>query len=301
VPTPAVRPLVAVQCRDRLLGDTLVEWCGRQQPLVAVGPAADDAGLLRLCGTHPPDLVVLEVDRGAWSAVEVLIRIAAGPGRGPGARPAVAGAEAVAAPRPFAIGIHHGIRPDRAARLHASGRVDRLVDCSGGLASFAGAVRDFLALPRSAAPDPADYRLTPRELDVLALLGQSRGVAEIAVLLGVTRRTVENHKRHIFVKLDVHCSSHAVATAASSGLLADREPSGPADHRPAGRPPTVTLTGRERDVLALADRGYSTKQTARTLDLSAKTVENTWRHLFGKLGVHDRAGVLATVHRWGQP
>jgi DNA-binding NarL/FixJ family response regulator len=52
-------------------------------------------------------------------------------------------------------------------------------------------------------------------------------------------------------------------------------------------------------VLELADRGYSTKQTARTLQLPAKTVENIWRHLFGKLGVHDRAGVLAAVHRWG--
>jgi DNA-binding NarL/FixJ family response regulator len=52
-------------------------------------------------------------------------------------------------------------------------------------------------------------------------------------------------------------------------------------------------------VLELADRGYSTKQTARTLQLPAKTVENIWRHLFGKLGVHDRAVVLAAVHRWG--
>jgi DNA-binding CsgD family transcriptional regulator len=264
-----IRPRVVVQCRDRLLGDALVEWCGRQTPLVAVGPAADAATLLRLCRTHRPVLVVLDAEGGACEALSEL-------------QP----------PRPYVIGL----RSRRGPRADTSG-FDQLLDRSGGLPPLAAAVHAFLARTAvavaltalNAGTATAGDRLTVRESEVLSLLGTGLRTAEIALLLGLSPRTVDNHRRRIYAKLGVQSAPHAVAAAASAGLLAPL----------ATVPHPVPLTPRERELLELADRGLSTKQTARLLLVSAKTVENTWRHLYGKLGVHGRAEALAVVHRWG--
>lgn len=259
-PVAAIRPRVVVQCRDRLLGDTLVEWCGRQAPLVAIGPAADGAALLRLCRTHRPVLVVLDAEGPACEALAQL-----------------------SPPRPYVIGL----RSARGSRPGTACTFNQLIDRAAGLPPLAAALHAFLAHP--AQSGAVFQRLTPRESEVLALLATGMRTAEMALLLGLSPRTVDNHRRRIYAKLGVQCASHAVAAAASAGLLAP----------PDTAPQPVPLTPRERQILELADRGLSTKQTARILLVSAKTVENTWRHLYGKLGVHGRAEALAVVHRWG--
>lgn len=258
--------------------------------------------------------------------------------------------------------------------------------------------------------------LTGREIDVLRLIGAGRTTREISIVLGVSRRTIENHKRRIFAKLDVQSQAHAVASAARLGLLtlpsmavgtpvvlgrpgdllerlarmlcgpgaielhgppgSDRvavlvDP-GPDDWRtvarldarvvlvlsgeleetavvraflhgadavvPASRAlrgliPVVELVGsgctlvrpahlralmalargqvagerrsacsltpREREILASIDRGDSVKQTARSLGIAVKTVENLQGRLFRKLGVRNRAQAVAAAHTRG--
>ena len=61
--------------------------------------------------------------------------------------------------------------------------------------------------------------LTGRELEVLRLIGAGRTTKQISAGLGISQRTVENHKRRIFAKLDVQSQAHAVASAARLGLL----------------------------------------------------------------------------------
>jgi DNA-binding NarL/FixJ family response regulator len=261
--------------------------------------------------------------------------------------------------------------------------------------------------------------LTGRELEVLRLIGAGRTTREIATLLGVSRRTVENHKRRIFAKLDVQSQAHAVASAARLGLLdasvsvagttvllgrpgplldrlatmlpgpdpgatgAPRAQPGPGgvvvlvdpapedwatvvrlDARvvlvlsenldegavvrgfllgadavvPASRAlcelgpvvelvasgctlihpshlralvdlarvqvsgeqrSTLSLTPREREILASIDRGDSVRQTARSLGIAVKTVENLQGRLFRKLGVRNRAQAVAAAHNRG--
>jgi DNA-binding NarL/FixJ family response regulator len=53
--------------------------------------------------------------------------------------------------------------------------------------------------------------------------------------------------------------------------------------RPAG------LTKREAEVLGLIARGLQTKQVARILDVSAKTVDNQLQSAYRKVGVSTRA------------
>ncbi len=130
-----------------------------------------------------------------------------------------------------------------------------------------------------------DTPLTARELDVLRLLSLGRRSTEVGELLGVSARTVENHKRRIFAKLDVHGETQAVAEGIRRGLLR---------RQPASRP--ARLTARESEIISLAAAGSSVKQTARALNISVKTVESIQSHLFRKLGVSSRTGAVAAVY-----
>ena len=63
--------------------------------------------------------------------------------------------------------------------------------------------------------------------------------------------------------------------------------------------PVPTLTPRERAILESAERGESVKQTARTLGIAPKTVENLQSRLFRKLGACNRAHAVVLAHRFG--
>ncbi len=59
------------------------------------------------------------------------------------------------------------------------------------------------------------------------------------------------------------------------------------------------LTARETDILRSVAQGYSVRQTARSLGIAPKTVENVQTRLFSKLGVRNRSGALAVVEAFG--
>jgi two-component system nitrate/nitrite response regulator NarL len=59
------------------------------------------------------------------------------------------------------------------------------------------------------------------------------------------------------------------------------------------------LTPREFDILGSIARGHTIRQTARTLGIAAKTVENTQARLFRKLGVRNRMEALTAADALG--
>lgn len=59
------------------------------------------------------------------------------------------------------------------------------------------------------------------------------------------------------------------------------------------------LTSREREVLQLVAEGHTTKEIAKTLDLSAKTVDSHREHIMHKLGIHNIAGLTKYAVREG--
>lgn len=102
--------------------------------------------------------------------------------------------------------------------------------------------------PVLARPD-----LTSRETAIVFLMAARHTTSEIAALLDLRPRTVQNHKRNIYRKLDVNAQHGAVARAISNGLLTE-----PRRHRwPAesGRSTVVLVQGRAgtcRDVVVHA-------------------------------------------------
>lgn len=61
--------------------------------------------------------------------------------------------------------------------------------------------------------------LTPRERDVLRLLGCGCTQAQIAARLGVSPNTVISHLKNAYRKLDVHNAAAAVMRGFQLGLL----------------------------------------------------------------------------------
>ena len=59
------------------------------------------------------------------------------------------------------------------------------------------------------------------------------------------------------------------------------------------------LSGRERQVLGLLAGGATSKEAARRLGLSAKTVENHRARILAKLGVANTAAAIGLAHRHG--
>jgi DNA-binding NarL/FixJ family response regulator len=68
---------------------------------------------------------------------------------------------------------------------------------------------------------------------------------------------------------------------------------------PSPSPTTLELTPREYDILGSIARGHTVRQTARTLGIATKTVENTQARLFRKLGVRNRMEALTVADALG--
>lgn len=88
------------------------------------------------------------------------------------------------------------------------------------------------------------------------------------------------------------------STAAGDTVLSPTVAARLASHvrAPSGR---TTLSGREREVLALVARGMSNRLIARELFVSEATVKTHLGHVFDKLGATDRAAAVARAYEQG--
>jgi two-component system, NarL family, nitrate/nitrite response regulator NarL len=107
-------------------------------------------------------------------------------------------------------------------------------------------------------------RLTDREVMIVFLMSAGHTAPEIAKLLGLRPRTVENHKRHIYEKLGVGSQSHAVAKAIWLGLLQPGRPQAPPLRGPGG-PRQAGEPGRTILAVLLGPAGLGRDELARVL------------------------------------
>jgi DNA-binding NarL/FixJ family response regulator len=130
--------------------------------------------------------------------------------------------------------------PTEMARAGAAGACGFLAkdgSLTDVLAAIRTATRGSLVLPPSVVarfaagaadvPDarrPGDASLTPRELDVLRLLGQGQDPRSIARDLGISLHTCRGHVKSVLSKLGVHSQLEAVVVATRTGLIQVGEP-----------------------------------------------------------------------------
>jgi DNA-binding NarL/FixJ family response regulator len=75
------------------------------------------------------------------------------------------------------------------------------------------------AAPGAPARSPELAELTPRELDVLRLVGRGRSNTEIAETLVISETTVKSHVGHIFAKLELRDRAAAIVYAFDNGIV----------------------------------------------------------------------------------
>ncbi len=64
-----------------------------------------------------------------------------------------------------------------------------------------------------------EWTLTDRELEILSLIGRGFLSKEIAEKLGVSKHTVDNHRKNILTKLEADNAIEAINTARAAGLV----------------------------------------------------------------------------------
>lgn len=102
---------------------------------------------------------------------------------------------------------------------------DRLALLLGGIAGVVlaapGQAADLAIVPheRPGNGDVPDVELTPRELDVLALMAEGASNKAIARQLGISVHTAKFHVGSILDKLDATGRTDAVAHAARRGVI----------------------------------------------------------------------------------
>jgi DNA-binding NarL/FixJ family response regulator len=67
--------------------------------------------------------------------------------------------------------------------------------------------------------DPKNTALSPRELEVLRLIAEGHTNLEIAEQLGLSRKTIDNHRANIMRKLDAHDVTQLVKYALRQGII----------------------------------------------------------------------------------
>lgn len=91
---------------------------------------------------------------------------------------------------------------------------------TSALRSAAHGLDGIRAMPQGVDPArTADYKLTPKEIDVLLLLGRSHSNLQISQALDMSEATVRRHLTHIYAKLNANSRVEAIATALREGIL----------------------------------------------------------------------------------
>jgi DNA-binding NarL/FixJ family response regulator len=200
---------IAIQDRQRLYREGVALVLAGEPDLEVVAIAATAAELVTLTAETHIDLVVLELDvDDDWDACRLVAAL----------RKRHAGLAVV--------GLLPGDNDELPARAYQAG-VRSVFPRNAGIRAF---LRTLRSLPSpSRASVPADNKvvrlderrplLSGREIQVLGEIGAGSTTRIVAETMGISPKTVENHKQRIFSKLGVQNQAHAVAVAMRQGLL----------------------------------------------------------------------------------
>ncbi len=219
MPPMSDRPIRLVVADDHtLFRKGVASLLERVPDVELVGQAASGEEAIELVRAHQPDIVLMDLQMPGLGGIEATRAIAA-------ANAAVGvimltmfedDESVFAAIRAGARGyvLKDADRGSllRAIRAVASGEVIL------GQAVAQQVLQHFGTAPATAPPRPTLDELTPRELDVLQLIGQGVRNREIAQRLVISEKTLGNHISSIFSKLQVTDRTQAALRAREAGL-----------------------------------------------------------------------------------
>jgi DNA-binding NarL/FixJ family response regulator len=190
--------------------DGLIAMLATQPDMVLSGEAGTGAQALELAAALQPDVILLDLEMPGMDGVEVLRHL---PGVAPDARAVVL--TAYDTDERIVSAVQAGARGYllKGAPREEIFRAIRIVHGGGSLLQPIVASKLLRQVSEGIEP------LTPRELEVLALLARGATNREIATDLVITERTAKFHVSSILGKLGADNRTEAVALAAQRGLI----------------------------------------------------------------------------------
>jgi DNA-binding NarL/FixJ family response regulator len=197
---------IAIQDRQRLYREGIALVLGGEPDFEVVVTAGTAAELVLLTTEEHIDLVVLELDVEDWDACRL---VAALRKRHPGLAVVgiTCGADATLPPAAYQAGVRSVFARNSGMRT-----------CLRTIRSLPSPSR-AVSSNRVVHLDERRPLLSAREVEVLSEIGAGGTTRLVAVNMGISPKTVENHKQRIFCKLGVQNQAHAVAVAMRQGLL----------------------------------------------------------------------------------
>ncbi len=211
---PTARTRVLVVDDHRTFAELLSRALDAEDDLVCVGHAQDSAEAIAAVDRLRPDVVLMDVhlpDRDGISTSAELVRdhpdlkiliLTAHASLADVERAAAAGASGFLAKDGSLTEVLNGLRTARRGSL---------ILPDGLLARLSAVVEQDRSM--------LHWNLTPRELEVLRLLGHGRDPRGIAKELGVTLHTCRGYVKGVLAKLGVHSQLEAVVLATRTGLI----------------------------------------------------------------------------------
>jgi DNA-binding NarL/FixJ family response regulator len=164
--------------------------------------AADGERGLAAILTKCPDLVLCDVRMPRMTGFELLEKVSA------------AGSPIAGVPFVFLTALGDRDNELAARRLGADDYLTKPVDFE-----MLGTVVENRLRRHGYRTEKSNLRLTDREKEVLGWVGRGKTSSEIAIILGVSERTVNFHCDQAMKRLDVINRTQAVATAIAQGLI----------------------------------------------------------------------------------
>lgn len=195
--------------------EMLVEILRTEPDYVLVGESGDGQSALALCLQEKPDLLVLDAKLPGLNGVDLLRRVVR---QLPKVRVLVfSGYENPVLVREMLEAGAHGF-VEKTAGLFVFKKGLETVARGGTYfgPSVAALMRDVVANP--AASQTADF-LTEREREILQLVAESHSTKEIALKLGISVKTVDNHRTNLMRKLNLHDVASLTRYALDIGLI----------------------------------------------------------------------------------
>lgn len=183
--------------------------------VIVVGETADEEELFEILSSDEVDIILLDLEMSGRRGRDVLERLRADSGE-------VSVLVLVAA-------ANHSFRLKRALELDVDGMILRkasVVELRTALGEVAGGqryihpelMRSLVEISTPSPERPAD-RLSPRRLQILAMVSRGRRNKQIAHEMQISETTVKSELRVIYAELGVSSRAEAVAMALRVGLV----------------------------------------------------------------------------------
>ena len=183
--------------------------------IIVVGETADEEELFEILSSDEVDIILLDLEMSGRRGRDVLERLRSDSGE-------VSVLVLVAA-------ANHSFRLKRALELDVDGMILRkasVVELRTALGEVAGGqryihpelMRSLVEISTPSPERPAD-RLSPRQLQILAMVSRGRRNKQIAHEMQISETTVKSELRVIYAELGVSSRAEAVAMALRVGLV----------------------------------------------------------------------------------